>query len=563
MPNLLSVKNLSVRFKTQVKTQDLNVQALKSISFDLKKGESLGIVGESGSGKSVTALSIMKLLPQPPAEIEGGEIFFNGKDILKYSDKEMRQVRGNHISMVFQEPMTSLNPVFTVGYQIDEALILHQKMNKKTAREKSIDLLNQVGVADSSERVNSYPHQLSGGQRQRVMIAMAIACKPDLLIADEPTTALDVTIQKQILHLLKDLQKKLDMSIIFISHDLGVISEISQHVLVMQKGELVEEGSTANIFKNPKQNYTKGLIACRPTLDVKTSRLPTVSDFVEGNTDILSQLPLKEDKKNSGEALLKVKNLTKRFPLKKSFFGKSLSVVKAVDDVSFEVEKGSTLGLVGESGCGKTTLGRTILQLTPASSGQVFYKDKDLSKINKKEMKAMRRKMQIIFQDPYASLNPRMTIGNSIMEPMLIHKLYPNRDERIHKVEELLEQVGLSKNMKNRYPHEFSGGQRQRICIARAISIEPEFIVCDESVSSLDVSIQAQILNLLKDLQDKLNLTYIFISHDLTVIKFISDKVAVMNKGKIVEYNDSESIYQAPENPYTKKLLSAIPVVSF
>lgn len=559
MPNLLSVKNLSLRFKTQ----DLDVHALKGISFDVQKGQSLGIVGESGSGKSVTALSIMRLLPQPPAEIQTGEILFNNKDILKRSDKELRKIRGNHISMIFQEPMTSLNPVFTVGSQIDEALILHQKMDKKSAREKAKELLDQVGIADPAARVNSYPHQLSGGQRQRVMIAMAIACRPDLLIADEPTTALDVTIQKQILELLRELQKKLNMSIIFISHDLGVISEISQQVLVMQKGEIVEEGSTADIFKRPKHNYTKGLIACRPSLDVKTARLPTVSDFIEGREDVLDHLPLKESRKSSGEVLLQVKNLQKHFPLKKSFFGKTLSVVKAVDDVSFEVEKGSTLGLVGESGCGKTTLGRTVLQLTPAEGGHVFYRGRDLSKINKKEMKAMRRKMQIIFQDPYASLNPRMTIGNSIMEPMIIHKICPDREERIARVEKLLEQVGLSGGMKNRYPHEFSGGQRQRICIARAISIEPEFIICDESVSSLDVSIQAQILNLLKDLQDKLNLTYIFISHDLTVIKFISDKIAVMNKGKIVEYNDAEEIYQSPQNVYTKKLLSAIPVVSF
>jgi len=398
MPNLLSVKNLSLRFKTQ----DLDVHALKGISFDVQKGQSLGIVGESGSGKSVTALSIMSLLPQPPAEIQTGEILFNNKDILKHSDKELRKMRGNHISMIFQEPMTSLNPVFTVGSQIDEALILHQKMDKKSAREKAKELLDQVGIADPVARVNSYPHQLSGGQRQRVMIAMAIACRPDLLIADEPTTALDVTIQKQILELLRDLQKKLNMSIIFISHDLGVISEISQQVLVMQKGEIVEKGSVADIFKKPKHNYTKGLIACRPTLDVKTARLPTVSDFIEGRADVLDRLPLKESRKSSGEVLLQVKNLQKHFPLKKSFFGKTLSVVKAVDKISFELEKGSTLGLVGESGCGKTTLGRTILQLTPAEGGHVFYKGRDRSKINKKEMKAMRRKMQIILQDPYA-----------------------------------------------------------------------------------------------------------------------------------------------------------------
>ena len=559
MSNLISIKDLSVQFKTQ----DLHIKALKGISFDINKGESLGIVGESGSGKSVTALSIMRLLPQPPAKITQGEIFFHTNDLLKNSERQMRKVRGNHISMIFQEPMTSLNPVFTVGFQIDEALILHQKMNKKTAREKSIDLLNQVGISDPEGRVNSYPHELSGGQRQRIMIAMAIACKPELLIADEPTTALDVTIQKQIICLLKKLQEKMNMSIMFISHDLGVISEISQRVLVMQKGEIIEESLTSNIFKNPKQNYTKGLIACRPALDVKTARLPIVSDFTEGNKIALKKLPLKKQKTFSGEVLLEVKNLKKYFPLKKSFFGKTLSFVKAIDDVSFKVEKGSTLGLVGESGCGKTTLGRTILQLTQAESGEVFYNKVNLSKINKKELKAMRRKMQIIFQDPYASLNPRMTVGNSIMEPMIIHKLWPNKTERIEKVEYLLEQVGLNKDMKNRYPHEFSGGQRQRICIARAIAIEPEFIVCDESVSSLDVSIQAQILNLLKDLQDKLNLTYIFISHDLAVVKFISDKIAVMNQGKIVEYNDSEKLYTNPQNPYTKKLLEAIPSISF
>ena len=553
--SLLSIKNLSVEFKTK----ELYVKALKEVSFDLKKGESLGVVGESGSGKSVTALSIMRLISQPPGEITGGEIFFNGKDILKNSEKQMREVRGNHISMIFQEPMTSLNPVFTVGYQIDEALILHQKLNKKEAREKSIDLLNQVGIVDPKGRINSYPHEMSGGQRQRVMIAMAIACKPELLIADEPTTALDVTIQKQIIELLKNLQEKMNMSIMFISHDLGVIAKISQKVLVMKQGQIVEEGLTSDIFKNPQKAYTKGLIACRPHLDIKTSRLPMVSDFLEGNESALKQLPLKDKKNLSTETLLKVKNLKKYFPLKKSFFGKALNYVKAVDDVSFEVKKGSTLGLVGESGCGKTTLGRALLHLIQPSSGQVLYNDKEIAGLNKKELKALRQKMQIIFQDPYASLNPRMTVGASIMEPMIIHKLYQSKEERIEKVESLIEQVGLNKDMKNRYPHEFSGGQRQRICIARAIAVNPQFIICDESVSSLDVSIQAQILNLLKDLQDKLNLTYIFISHDLAVVKFISDEIAVMNKGKIVEYNDSDEIYKNPQNSYTKKLLDAIP----
>ena len=555
MSPLLSVKNLQVEFKTK----ELFVKALREVSFDIHKGKTLGVVGESGSGKSVTALSLMRLIPQPPGEITKGQILFENKDLLKLSEKQIRKVRGNHISMIFQEPMTSLNPVFTVGYQIDEALILHQKMNKKSAREKTIDLLDQVGIIDPSNRVQSYPHEMSGGQRQRVMIAMAIACQPDLLIADEPTTALDVTIQKQIIELLQSLQEKMKMSVMFISHDLGVIAEIAERVLVMHQGEIVEEGKTSEIFKNPKKPYTKGLIACRPTLNIQSARLPTVSDFLEGKEPAPTQFPLKEKKSPQQETLLEVKGLKKYFPLEKSFFGQALSYIKAVDDISFEVERGSTLGLVGESGCGKTTLGQTILHLTQPSGGSVFYNKVDISKLNKKEMKAMRRKMQIIFQDPYASLNPRMTVGASIMEPMLIHKLYPKKKERIARVESLMEQVGLDKNMKNRYPHEFSGGQRQRICIARAIAIEPEFIICDESVSSLDVSIQAQILNLLKDLQDKMNLTYIFISHDLTVVKFISDKIAVMSKGKIVELSDSDEIYQNPKNPYTRKLIEAIP----
>ncbi len=553
MSSFLKVRNLQVSFETK----ELSVDAVRGVSFDMRPGETLGLVGESGSGKSVTALSLMRLVPEPPGKIKSGEVLLEGKNLLALPESGMRKIRGNRISMVFQEPMTSLNPVFTVGSQIDEALILHQKMTKKAAREKTIDLLSQAGIAKPSERVKAYPHEMSGGQRQRVMIAMAIACQPDLLIADEPTTALDVTIQKQILDLLQGLQDKMKMSMLFISHDLGIIAEIASRVLVMHKGKIVEGGKVADIFKNPRHPYTKGLIACRPSLNVQTARLPMVSDFLEGRQPPAEEKPA--DKKTSGERLLEVKGLKKHFPLEKSLFGKVRSWIKAVDGVSFQMDRGSVLGLVGESGCGKTTLGRAILRLTEPSAGSVIYRKKEILALDKKNMKAMRRKMQIIFQDPYASLNPRMTVGSSIMEPMIIHRLWPDKDERISKVEDLMRRVGLDAGMRSRYPHEFSGGQRQRICIARALAVQPEFIVCDESVSSLDVSIQAQILNLLKDLQDQLGLSYIFISHDLTVVKFISDRVAVMHEGKVVEINSSDEIYKNPRHAYTKKLISAIP----
>lgn len=554
MSGLIEVKNLHVSFHTK----ELSVQAVKGVSFKIGAGETLGLVGESGSGKSVTALSLMKLVPQPPGKITRGEVLLKGEDILKYSEREIRKIRGNVISMVFQEPMTSLNPVFTVGYQISEALILHQNMNKKEAREKTIDLMDQVGILQPSKRVDSYPHQMSGGQRQRVMIAMAIACQPDLLIADEPTTALDVTIQKQILELLRKLQEDMKMSVLFISHNLGIIAEIAKKVLVMYQGEIVEANDTLSIFQNPQHPYTRGLIACRPTLDIKTSRLPMVSDFLEGK-DFSLKLKEKTPSPKSAMELIRVENLKKHFSLEKTFFGKTKSWVKAADGISFTIPKGTTLGLVGESGCGKTTLGRALLRLIEPTSGQVFYNEKNITTLKAPELKAMRRKMQIIFQDPYASLNPRMTIGSSVMEPMVIHGLYNSKKERKERVKKLMEQVGLDGGMMNRYPHEFSGGQRQRICIARAIAVQPEFIICDESVSSLDVSIQAQILNLLKDLQEQLHLTYIFISHDLTVVKFISDQIAVMHQGKIVELNTPEEIYKNPRHPYTKKLIEAIP----
>ena len=562
MSSLIRIENLSVDFQTDSGT----VHAVKNISFEIPKGKTVGLVGESGSGKSVSSLAIMRLIPNPPGKVTSGKIWFEGQDLLSLPESKMRDVRGNRISMIFQEPMTSLNPVFTVGEQIAETLILHEKMSKKQAYDKALDLLTQVGIPNPQERIKSYPHEMSGGQRQRVMIAMAIACKPDLLIADEPTTALDVTIQKQILDLLADLQKKYGMSMLFITHDLGVIADIADEVVVMYRGDIVERGLSRELFNNPKHPYTKGLLACRPSLEKNPRRLPVVSDFMtadgqEKKVDIESTKKSKADRvvSESQSVLLEIKHLKKHFALKKGFFGGTQAWVKAVDDVSLQVRKGRTLGLVGESGCGKTTLGRTLLRLIEPTEGQILYNGTDITEIEREKMRAMRRKMQIIFQDPYASLNPRMTIGAALMEPMVIHNIGSGKEERVTMAGELMKKVGLDRAMLNRYPHEFSGGQRQRICIARALAVKPEFIVCDESVSALDVSIQAQILNLLLDLQDEMDLTYVFISHDLAVVKFISDEVAVMYNGKVVEMNTALGIYENPQHDYTKKLLSAIP----
>ena len=555
MPSLIEVKNLSIEFQTEDKV----ISAVSDLSFQIPKGKTLGLVGESGSGKSVTALSLIRLIPEPPGKITQGQILFNETDLLKLPEKEMRKVRGNKISMVFQEPMTSLNPVFTIGNQIAEALILHRQLSKADALRVSIDLLHSVGIKEPAKRIHAYPHEFSGGQRQRVMIAMAIACEPDLLIADEPTTALDVTIQKQILCLLKDLQSKFNMSILFITHDLGVVAEMADDVLVMEKSKAVEFKPTKQIFTNPEHPYTKGLLACRPSLSTDTKRLPMISDFTDS-----SQVTVNLEKSTTKDfskvpTLIDIQSVKKYFPLSKTLFGKVKSWVKAVDDVSFQVPKGSTLGLVGESGCGKTTLGRTILRLIEPTSGAVYYDQKNIFDLSPKELRSLRKKIQIIFQDPYASLNPRMTIGSAIMEPMEIHHLGKNKTDRLDRVAHLLKTVGLTSAMMNRYPHEFSGGQRQRICIARALAVEPDFIVCDESVSALDVSIQAQILNLLLDLQDHLGLTYIFISHDLAVVKFMSDRVVVMHKGQVVEQNTSNQIYSNPQHEYTKTLLNSIP----
>lgn len=566
--NLLEVSNLSTIFKGDTG----EITAINDISFYLGKGETLGIVGESGSGKSVTSLSIMQLI-NAPGKIVNGKIMLSSKsgnevNLFNLQEGEMRKYRGNEIAMIFQEPMTSLNPVFTCGYQVMEAIMLHQKVNKKEARKRTIELFNKVELPRPEEIVDSYPHQISGGQKQRVMIAMAMSCNPSILIADEPTTALDVTVQKTILSLFKQLQKETGMSVIFITHDLGVIADIADRVIVMYKGQIVEEGSVNQIFKEPKHPYTKGLLACRPPLKTRLRRLPTMSDFmkeVDGSlqtnayneVELIRNLSVSD--KTYKERLLKVQGLKNWFPVRKGIFGRTTDYVKAVDDVSFELKKGEVLGLVGESGCGKTTLGRSILRLIEPTEGELIYDGKNIRTLSSTEMRKMRRKMQIIFQDPYSSLNPRMTIGRAINEPMLVHKLNGNQTQRKEKVIELLEKVGLKAEHYNRYPHEFSGGQRQRICIARALAVEPEFIVCDESVSALDVSVQAQVLNLLCDLRDEFGLTYIFISHDLSVVKFMCDRMIVMNKGKIIESGNSEEIYNNPKTDYTKQLIDAIP----
>ena len=576
---LLEFKNLVTEFHTE----GTIVKAVNGVSFTLNKGETIGIVGESGSGKSVTSLSAMRLIPSPPGKISGGEIIFhenNGKatDLLAISEEEIRKFRGNDIAMIFQEPMTSLNPVFTCGDQVMEAIILHQKLNKKDAKALTIKLFEEVQLPTPERIFSTYPHQISGGQKQRVMIAMAMSCQPSVLIADEPTTALDVTVQKTILQLMQNLQKEHDMGIMFITHDLGVIAELADKVVVMYKGNIVEQGSVWDIFTNPKHPYTKGLLACRPPLDKRYTFLPTVSDFmkIDENGEIIdngisvaeftkdlaipeSERVSKHKKLYSQEALMQIKNLKTYFPIRNGFFGGISDHVKAVDNVSFDVYPGETLGLVGESGCGKTTIGRTIIRLEEPTEGEMIYKGKDITKMNTEELRLFRKDVQIIFQDPYSSLNPRMTIGNAIMEPMQVHGILENDEQRKKKVEELLTRVSLDPAHFYRYPHEFSGGQRQRIGIARALAVNPKFIICDESVSALDVSVQAQVLNLLNELKEEFGLTYIFISHDLSVVKYMSDRMVVMQAGKIEEMGDADQIYNNPETKYTQKLIDAIP----
>jgi peptide/nickel transport system ATP-binding protein len=570
---LLVVQNLTAQFITG-KTI---TKAVDGVSFQLNRQETIGIVGESGSGKSVTALSIMRLI-SAPGRITRGEIYFGQEsrtNLLALPEKQMQHFRGREIAMIFQEPMTSLNPVLTCGSQVTEAIRLHLKLEKQQAKEHALHLFEEVKLPDPLRVFRAYPHQLSGGQKQRVMIAMALSCNPALLIADEPTTALDVTVQARILELMAELKEKHHMSMIFISHDLGVISQIAQRVLVMYRGKIVEQGNVSKIFRQPEHPYTKGLIACRPPLNRKLKRLPVISDFMNEHGEELTAT----DTATPGNKYLEVpadyivnrlNMLQSQLPLLSvrqlsvSFHDDKMSrrhgaAVTALSDVSFDVYPGETLGLVGESGSGKTTLGRAILQLIKPSSGEVIFKERNLSSISVTDLKKLRRDLQIIFQDPYSSLNPRLTIGYSIMEPMKAHGLLVNDKERKEKTIGLLRKVNLPEDSFNRYPHEFSGGQRQRICIARALAVNPAFIICDECVSSLDVSIQAQVLNLLIQLRDEFNLTYLFISHDLSVVKFMSDRIAVMNRGRIEELAPADEIYEHPASTYTRKLISAIP----
>ena len=555
---LLEVNNLSISFLTNNAEKDV----IHNISFQLKKNEILGIVGESGSGKSVSSLAIMGLLPKNISKITSGKIIFEDQDLTGLDPKDIEDIRGKAIAMIFQEPMSSLNPSMTCGKQVAELLKTHSSLSRKEIKTEVLTLFQKVKLPSPKILFEKYPHEISGGQKQRVMIAMAIACQPKILIADEPTTALDVTVQKEIISLLRSLQESNEMSIIFISHDLSLVSEIADRVLVMYQGEIVEEGNVKAIFKSPVHNYTKALIGSRPSLNVRLKQLPTVTDFMSDR--VLNEVVSKSDRDKRHKKLyqnppiLEVINIEKEYFSNIGFF-KSRKSFKAVNDVCFKLFEGETLGLVGESGCGKSTLGNAILQLDKATSGTLIYKGNDITHLSPKDLKSLRKEIQIIFQDPYSSLNPRMAVGNSIMEPMQVHKLYKTKKERKEKAIESLVRVGLSPDHFNRYPHEFSGGQRQRIGIARTIAVQPKLIVCDESVSALDISVQAQVLNLLNELKENFGFTYIFISHDLSVVKYMSDQLLVMNEGKIEELGDADAIYEHPKSIYTKKLIDAIP----
>ena len=550
---VLEVEHLHVEF---VHDGEANV-AVKDVSFNVYRGRTLGIVGESGSGKSVSCLAVMGLLSNN-AIVKGRASLSGQSDLLSLGEEDFGNIRGNHIGMIFQEPMTSLNPVQKCGHQVVEMLMRHERVGEEEARRRVIELFEEVMLPRPEKIFDSYQHEISGGQKQRVMIAMALICHPDLLIADEPTTALDVTVQKTILELLRTLQRKYHIGIIFITHDLGVIAQIADDVAVMYKGEMVEQGTAEQVLYHPQHPYTKGLLACRPPLDSRPHRLPIVQDFLEGNVPQEESLPVTRQT-SSSTPLLRVRDLEVTYALKKNLFGKVKQELKAVDGLSFDVFRGETVGLVGESGCGKSTLGRAILQLIERSAGKVEYDGVSLDKLSVAEQKALRRKMQIVFQDPYSSLNPRITVGEAILEPLRSHHLLGSERLRRERVLELMGQVGLKEEWYNRYPHEFSGGQRQRVCIARALVLRPELVICDESVSALDVSVQAQVLNLLNELKERHGYTYIFITHDLSVVKFFSDRIMVMEKGRIVEEGPSDELFAHPQHPYTQRLLAAIP----
>ena len=592
MKSLLKINNLRIDFCRDEKWQEV----VHGIDFEVYSSRTLGVVGESGSGKSVSNLAIMQLLDKKKSRVKADSILLDDNDISKFSDDDMTEIRGKEIAMIFQEPMTSLNPVYKCGFQVMEAVSLSQRVNettsqrvetqsqdlkansqqltansqKLTAKEKVLELFRKVMLPNPEIIFDKYPHELSGGQKQRVMIAMALVSNPKVLIADEPTTALDVTVQKEILKLLKDLQRENGMGMIFITHDLGVIAEIADDVIVMNKGVIVERGKVNDILNNPQHPYTKGLIACRPPLDYRLERLPIVKEFLDGiwndNNQIKNELLITDEERRkhhefmySQEPILKVQNLKTWYPLRKGVFGRTHSYIKSVDDVSFDGYPGETLGLVGESGCGKTTLGRSILRLVEPTSGNVIFEGSDVTQFNNKELREYRRQAQIIFQDPYSSLNPRICIGEAIAEPMMIHEIEKDAKRRRERVCHLLEEVGLEASHYQRYPHEFSGGQRQRICIARALAVNPKLIICDESVSALDVSVQAQVLNLLNRLKKDFHFTYIFISHDLSVVRFMSDRVVVMYNGKIQELNEADELFNNPQNDYTKRLIAALP----
>lgn len=574
MNPLLKIEDLSLEFRRDTQWNPI----LHHINLSLDVGEVLGIVGESGSGKSVTALSVMQLLNPKTVRYPSGKILFRANndnqnpplDILKASESTMQTLRGNQIGMIFQEPMTSLNPVIRCGEQISEQIILHKHISKKEAKEQVISLFNEVMLPRPAQIFESYPHELSGGQKQRIMIAMAMSCNPRLLIADEPTTALDVTIQKNILELIRNLQQKHGMSVLFITHDLGVMAKVADRTIVMYKGDIVEENSVQNIFLHPQKPYTKQLIACRPSMDQRLRKLPQVSDFA-GNDDnavqdILSKLTVKPEERKSalatlyaGDKILTIKNLNKVYKLRKRKLFEKQQFLHALKDINLDIYEGETLGLVGESGCGKTTLGRTLLRLIEPSSGEVCFRGKNLVRLSSSELREMRKNLQIILQDPYSSLNQRLTIGEALMEPMRVHGILHNDKERKKRVIELLERISLNESHFYRYPHEFSGGQRQRISIARALAVNPKFIICDESVSALDVSVQAQVLNLLNELKSEFHFTYIFISHDLSVVKFMADRIAVMQQGAIVEIGEADSLCSHPRSAYTQKLIDSIP----